>query len=191
MGIDALQLRLVSAQQRFATLERRAGAEQAESKLLPRALKEIENLLADLRTAQEQLVESRQRVDDLQDQLSRQRQRYWDLFETFPDACVMTDADSLIIEANRAAADLFNVSQRYLVGKQLSVFVCEDRAGLLRAIGSATPDREPIQVPFRLRPRERAPLDVRAVVRADGPLLRWIVRPAASLEKVQSAELTV
>ncbi len=191
MSIDALQLRLASAQQRFATLERRAGADQAESKLLPRALKEIESLIDDLRTAQDQLVENRRRCDELQEDLAHQRQRYWDLFEMFPDACVVTGGDSMIVEANRAAAELFNVSQRYLVGKHLSVFVCEDRAGFLRAIEWVTPEREPIHVQFRLRPRERAPLGVAAVVRADAGSLRWIVRPIAAPARLARAELSV
>jgi len=192
VGIDALQLRLASAQQRFATLERRAGGgDQGESKLLPRALKEIESLIADLRTAQDQLVENRRRCDELQDDLAHHRQRYWDLFEMFPDPCVVTGADSMIVEANRAAAELFNVSQRYLVGKQLSVFVCEDRAGFLRAIEWVTPEREPIHVQFKLRPRERAPLDVAAVVRADAGSLRWIVRPIGAPSRVARAELSV
>jgi hypothetical protein len=41
------------------------------------------------------------------------------------------------------------------------------------------------ELPFRLRPRERAPLDVSASVRADGAAIRWVVRPVevkASME---------
>jgi PAS domain S-box-containing protein len=191
VSIDALQLRLATAQQRLATLERRASVEPAESKLLPRAIREIQALIADLHAAQDQLVEARRRVDELHEDLTRERQRYWELFELFPQASVVTGSDSSIVEANRAAAELFNVSQRYLVGKLLSTYVCEDRAGFLRTIDALPPGREPLEVRFRLRPRERAPVEVKAVVRADGTSLRWVVRPVVADAHVTALSSTV
>ena len=190
VSVDSLELQLASAQQRLATLRRRASAESAESKLLPRALKEAENLLEELRVAQEQLVEARQRLEDVQAELTRQYEKYWELFDEMPDAYVVTKLDSSIIEANRAAAELFNVSQRFLIGKPLSVFVCRDRSGFLKILESMGDQTRPTELPFRLRPRERAPLDVAATVRADGASIRWIVRPAearASIEEIRSS----
>jgi PAS domain S-box-containing protein len=192
VSVDSLELQLASAQQRLATLQRRASAEAAESKLLPRALKEAENLLEELRVAQEQLVEARQRLDELQAELTKQYEKYWDLFDEMPDAYVVTKLDSSIVEANRAAAELFNVSQRFLIGKPLSVFVCQDRSGFLKTLGSMNAQTHPTELPFRLRPRERAPLDVSAIVRADGTSIRWVVRPVesrASVEQVGSSSV--
>lgn len=177
MSVDSLELQLVSAQQRLATLQRRASAESGESKLLPRALKEAENLLEELRVAQEQLVEARHRIEDIQAELTRQYEKYWELFDEMPDAYLVTKADSSIVEANRAAAELFNVSQRFLIGKPLSVFVCQDRSGFLKTLESMSEHTLATELPFRLRPRERAPLNVSATVRADGVSIRWVVRP--------------
>jgi PAS domain S-box-containing protein len=177
VAVDALELQLASAQQRLATLQRRASAEPAESKLLARALKEAENLLEELRAAQEQLVEARSRVEDIQGELTKQYEKYWELFDAMPDAYLVTKPDSTIVEANRAAAELFNVSQRFLIGKPLSVFVCQDRSGFLKTLESVSEQTRPTDLPFRLRPRERAPLEVSATVRADGGSVRWVVRP--------------
>jgi PAS domain S-box-containing protein len=177
VSVDALELQLASAQQRLATLQRRAAAEPVESKLLPRVLKEADNLLEELRVAQEQLIETRNRMEEVQAELTRQYEKYWELFDAMPDAYVVTKPDSAIIEANRAAAELFNVSQRFLVGKQLSVFVCQDRSGFLKAMESLGEQPRGTELPFRLRPRERAPVDVTATVRVDGGSIRWVVRP--------------
>ena len=186
VAIDSLELQLASAQQRLATLQRRASTEGAESKLLPRALKEAENLLEELRVAQEQLVETRRRLEDFQAELTKQYERYWEIFDEMPDAYVVTKADSSIVEANRAAAELFNVSQRFLIGKPLSVFVCQDRSGFLKALESLGDQARPSELTFRLRPRERAPLDVAATIRTDGASIRWIVRPVEARASLQA-----
>ena len=103
-----------------------------------------------------------------------------------PDAYVVTKADSSIVEANRAAAELFNVSQRFLIGKPLSVFVCQDRSGFLKALESLGDQTRPSELTFRLRPRERAPLDVAATIRTDGASIRWIVRPVEARASLQA-----
>lgn len=191
VSVDSLELQLASAQQRLATLQRRASAESADSKLLPRALKEAENLLEQLRVAQEQLVEGRQRLEGMQAELTKQYEKYWELFDEMPDPYVVTKPDSSIVEANRAAAELFNVSQRFLIGKPLSVFVCQDRSGFLKALESMGDHTRPTELPFRLRPRERAPLDVSATVRADGRSIRWVVRPVEARALVEEARALV
>jgi PAS domain S-box-containing protein len=177
VSVDSLELQLASAQQRLSTLQRRAAAEPGQSKLLPRALKEAETLLEELRGAQEQLVEFRRRLDEVQTELARQCDKYAELFDEMSDPYLVTKLDSSIIEANRAAAELLNLSQRFLIGKPLSVFVCQDRSGLLNLLESMRDQTSATTLPFRLRPRERAPVDVFATIRADGGSIRWVVRP--------------
>jgi len=59
----------------------------------------------------------------------------------------------------------------------LSVFVCENRSQFL-SVASRTHDSSAgTTVEFKLRPRERAPLDVRATV-SGGPELRWVLSPS-------------
>lgn len=185
MAIDVLELQLVSALQRFATLQRRASSDRDHAKLLGRSLQELEGALEEVRVAQEQLVEGRQRLEAAQAELIRERERYWQLFDEMPQSYVVTDPNSIITEVNRAAAQLFNVSQRFLVGKAMSVFVCEDRTHFLTEIGRLAAERRSGELTFKLRPRERAPVDVIATVGADATGLRWVLRPAVAAEPVQ------
>lgn len=178
MAIDVLELQLASALQRFATLHRRAASDRDQAKLLDRSLQELEGALEEVRVAQEQMVEGRRRLEAVQAELLKERERYWQLFDDMPQAYVVTDPSSVITEVNRAGAQLFNVSQRFLVGKAMSVFVCEDRTRFLGEISRLADDGRSEELSFKLRPRERAPLDVIATVGADLTGLRWVLRPA-------------
>lgn len=181
MAVDAHELRLVSALQRFQALQRRAETQHDNRTLLTRALAELGTAIEDLRIAQEQILEQRHRVEELQAQLRDQEAKYWDLFNDIPDPSVVTTPDTTILEVNRAAVDLLNVSQRHLMGKTLSVFVCEDRARFLKESGRLAQTQDSADLQLKLRPRERAPLAVQVRVRADGTRLRWILQaPAAN-----------
>lgn len=184
MGIDVIELQFVSALQRFAALQRHVADGGDHLKLLGRSIHELESVLATLRVAQQQLVENRARIDQMHLELSREREKYWRLFDDLPQASVITRSDTLITEANRAASELLNVSQRFLVGKTLSVFVCEDRTRFLLEAARVTPDAAPVELTLKMRPRERAPLLVTAKVIADDDGLRWLIQPAAPAEMV-------
>ncbi|HEX9593930.1 MAG TPA: ATP-binding protein [bacterium] len=69
---------------------------------------EVEMLIEELRHTEEKLAEVQDR------------------FDYAPVACVTTDADGTIVEANLTAADLFGVGRRDLVGARLSDFVARD-----------------------------------------------------------------
>jgi PAS domain-containing protein len=173
MAINSLELQLAHAVQRFNVLQRSGGADPG-SKLLPRAMDELEKALEELRVAQEQLVENRFRLEGMQAELTRQYQKYWELFDEMPQPYIVTKPDTTITEANQASAELLNVSQRFLTGKTLSVFVCENRSGFLQAVDHAASVTEATQLNFRIRPRERAPMDVCGTVRG-GDSLRWVL----------------
>lgn len=181
MPLDSLQVQLTSALQRYAALQRRAGM-QADP-LLVRTLAELGTALEELRVAQEQILENQHSMDQLQADLSAQCARYWELFDELPEAYLVTKPDTTILEANRAAAELLNVSQRFLVGKTLSVFVCEDRAGFLAVaskVGSAESRDNGSELKLKLRPRERAPLCVAARIRGSAEAVRWTLRPCSA-----------
>ena len=99
-----------------------------------------------------------------------------ELFDEMPDLYIVTRPDTTIVEVNRAAAELFNVSQRFLAGKTLSVFICEDRGRFLDESTRIAREKSTAELQVRLRPRERAPQNVTARVRGDGANLRWIIR---------------
>ncbi|MCU0536048.1 MAG: response regulator [Hydrococcus sp. Prado102] len=50
-------------------------------------------------------------------------QYYHDLFQLCPEAYLVTDANGLILDANRAIASLLNVTPNYLIRKPLAIFV--------------------------------------------------------------------
>jgi len=177
VSIDSLELQLASAVQRFNSLQRRATTAREPGTLLNRSLHELSEVLEEVRVAQEQLVDQRHRMEELQEQLRQQNSRYWQLFDEIPQAYVVTRPDSTILEVNKAAAELFNVSQRFLAGKTLSVFVCEDRNGFMSRVAELVSQRSESQFAVKLRPRERAPVTVKAVAKADEAGVRWHFRP--------------
>lgn len=179
MAVDPLELRLVAALQRFQALQRQAETRRDTGPVLTRALAELSTALEELRLAEERLSEQRRRIEQLQAELRDQQTKYWELFDEMPDPSLVTEPDTTIVEVNRAAVDLLNVSQRYLVGKTLSVFVCEDRARVLGESGRLAQEQDAAELPLKLRPRERAPVALRARVRRDGTRLRWVLRPPA------------
>jgi PAS domain S-box-containing protein len=177
--LDSLQQQITSAVGRLSVLQRRVeGYSPEPPKLLRQALQELESAVEELQVAQEQLIESRRALEAAKEQLQRERDKYWQLFDSAPEAYLVTGAQSDILEANKSAAELLNISQRFLTGKVLSVFVSDERARfalqtahLAQAGGSA-------DWMLRLRPRERAPIEVAArVVSAGDGTLRWMLRP--------------
>jgi len=165
--------------QRYNTLQRRAETHREPGELVNKTLAELGTALEEVRVAQEQLIESRARLEQVQTELRHQYEKYWLLFDAMPEPYVVTKPDSTILEVNKAGAQLFNVSQRFLIGKTLSVFVCEERTQFLAASARAASQDEPLELQLKLRPRERAPLIVTARVRGDASGLRWVLRPAA------------
>ena len=55
--------------------------------------------------------------------LNEERIRYRELFEFAPEGYLVTDTEGIILDANRAAANLFNVSKSFLIDKPLALFV--------------------------------------------------------------------
>ncbi len=176
MALDALEVQLAAAVQRYNNLQRRADGHRDSAVLLGKTLAELGTALEEVRVAQEELVQSRTRMEQLQVELRQQYEKYWQLFDAMPEAYVVSKPNSTILEVNKAAAELFNVSQRFLVGKTLSVFVCEDRDRFLLASERAANDRTPFDLTIRLRPREKAPLQVHARVSGDDGSVRWVFR---------------
>jgi hypothetical protein len=88
---------------------------------LQQALEELQVVEEELREQNEELVVARELVE-------LERQRYQDLFEFAPDGYLVTDTAGIIQEANRAAAILLAVHQKYLVNKPLILFIAhQDR----------------------------------------------------------------
>ena len=125
--IQALNGRVAALNARAAEPPDQQPAKQsqalAESKT---SLGELAAAKVDLRTLNDELVAAREALET-------ERQRNQDLFEFSPDAYLVTDAEGVIREANRAAANLLHVSRDSLPGKAVTTFVVEQERGAFRA----------------------------------------------------------
>jgi PAS domain-containing protein len=103
------------------------------------------------------------------------------LFERLPCPCVCTDVTGLILKANAAAASLLAVTSRHLDTRLLTHFA-EDREQFSRALRRAVWDRVEVHERMSIRPRDRAPVQVNAVVMAKSPddnnTILWFLQPA-------------
>lgn len=153
------------------------------------ALEEMEVAESELRQQNEELAIARAAVE-------AERQRYQDLFEFAPDGYMVTDANGTIREANRAAAMLLNVSQRFLVGKPLVIFIAESERHAFRTNLSQLHQMDGVgEREVSLQPRKKVSFDAALTVsvvrdREGKPVaLRWLLRDITSRKRVEEALL--
>jgi PAS domain S-box-containing protein len=141
--------------------------------------------MEEMRVAEEELLQQSKQIEDSQQAIELERQRYRDLLNFAPDGYLVTELNGLIREANPAAGDLLGVSPRFLNGKALATYVALDarpvfRSGLNRLLRVGRAENWIV----RIQPRRGQAYDATmtaAVVRAgDGTPtgLRWFLRKA-------------
>ena len=105
----------------------------------------LEELLGELTMAVRALGARTEEVNTLsealeqtREQLDAQAARYLDLFELAPDGYLVTDANGVILESNRAASGLLGSPARFLYRKPVIVFVdAEQRRLVLDCLNEA------------------------------------------------------
>jgi PAS domain S-box-containing protein len=187
-GDDPFSRELRSARDRIAELQRRStGDSQPGGGLLPEALAELDGAIEELSVTGQELHEQTAELTATRQALEAERERYQALFEFAPVAYLVTDPAARVLEANRAAAALLDVDQRFLVGKPLAAYVAsEDRwqfrsmVNRLRRAGGNQVANRPVQ--FRRRSGEVMDLAVTVQPVRDGGgvlrTLRWVLRDA-------------
>ena len=116
------------------------------------------------------------------DAVERERQKYFELFQFAPDACILTDSEGVIREANAMAAQLLGVSGPFLPGKPLPAFFEQTaREAFQEQIDQLSDSQRPAEWESRLAPRNGAPVDVSVSVARIGrdngsATFRWVVR---------------
>ena len=126
MNVDKFAQQIEAVGWRVARLHGRAEElPLQQQQLLAEAFEDLERALEQLQLAEEELHQQNEDLAAAREDVEAERQRYQDLFEFAPDGYLVTDAEGTILEANRAAVGLLNLSQRFLVGKPLSMFVAE------------------------------------------------------------------
>jgi PAS domain S-box-containing protein len=141
--------------------------EQPHPDLLPLALKELGTASEELQVAVETLHQQNEELSAARAVVEAERQRYHELFEFAPDGYLVTDALGTIREANRAAATLLNVEQRFLVGKPLAIFVAkEERQAFAGQLNCLQQEKQAQELAIRLCPRHNQPFDAAMTVAA-------------------------
>ncbi|MDZ8135285.1 MAG: PAS domain S-box protein [Nostoc sp. DedQUE04] len=96
---------------------------EAQSAEIMQVNQELQQALEELQVMEEELREQNEELAVARELVELERQRYQNLFEFAPDAYLVTDTAGIIQEANRAAAILLAVRQKYLVNKPLILFI--------------------------------------------------------------------
>lgn len=175
-----MSAQLAAALQRVATLRRRAEQSGLYSPdVLPEALSDIEAAVGRLKSVREELLAHRREVAALRASIDDVRRHQREFLAATSQAYLVTSPEADIFEVNPAASRLFNISQRFLIGRNLSIFICTDREEVIQRAIRLAEKGEHAEWVLQIRPRERAPLDVVCVVSASrpgAPVLRWLLR---------------
>jgi PAS domain-containing protein len=164
--------RAEAARKRLAQLEHKHESSPRRSADAMRiALRELNDVLDELRTATEQLQAAMDDVAIARQQASVFEERYYQFQECLPLPCILTNEAGCVDEANSLAADLLNVAQRYLVGKPLLLFLPE-REQYFNMIEAAK-ERGSTAGRLVLRPREQKPRPVNVGVSLLPQQTRW------------------
>src|SRR5439155_5990964 len=175
---------VASIQHSLLRLRSGAGAIPGrDSELLEEAIEELSVTVEEMRATDEELREQNLELAAATEEAARQGHRYRELFDFAPDGYVVTDLDGIIRQANRAAAQMLGLGERFLIGKPLAAFVAgEERSSFRRQLNRLRgPDGE-LDWHLRLRRRggSEVPVAVRIGVMAspDGGLaeLQWALR---------------
>ena len=110
-------------QKAFSRLENLSQCDLPSHELTSKLLSELNSALHELQTTTVELLEQNEEMAASRQTLEEERRRYQELFDFAPDGYLVTDTEGIILDANSAATNLFNVSKSLLIGKPLAIFV--------------------------------------------------------------------
>ena len=177
-------------------LERVQQPHAPDAGLLAESLEELNVTLEELQVAQEELCQLNEELLASRQLVEAERQRYQELFEFAPDGYLITDQHGKILNANRAAADLLNLSQAHLINKVITVFVTEvDRRAFRRELLELQKTEQLSERFVELQPRQNPPFEAALTVTsmrdAAGELLgwRWLIRDVTERRHLEEARV--
>ena len=193
MNFDEFDQKIGALRRRYLTLLQRKGSTTPPQELLTEAIEELHIALEELEVAEQELLKQNSDLAVARAAAVSERQRYQDLFEEAPDGYLVTDESGTIREANRAAARLLNVSQQFLVGKPLVIFIAEsERHAFYTHLNQLHSLDEVGERKVRLSPRENVSFDAALTVTAvrnqvGQPVAwRWLLRDITLVKQVES-----
>lgn len=139
MSEEEFSQRIQIIRQQVEALQKYVVVEPTQQQQVVEAMEEIAASLENLHLLNEQMQTSLEAMEVIEEELiyqneylAEEHQRYYDLFEFAPDAYLLTDAQGVILVANRAAGALFNLLPNLLIGKPLANFVSERERSVIR-----------------------------------------------------------
>ena len=114
MSLSDLHHQLEALQQQVDTLQSAVDNPAQFHSLLPETIKTLQTSLVELHVANEALHQHNTALTAACRAAEAAHQRYQDLFDSAPDAYLVTDTEGIIQEANRAAAALLATPQPVL-----------------------------------------------------------------------------
>lgn len=105
---------------------------QQQQDLVVETFEQLNITIEELNVAEEELQQQNEQLVEYQEILTKERQRYQELFDFAPDGYLVTDTYGKIIEANLAASQLLAIEKDKLAGKLIIIFVPQERRGEFR-----------------------------------------------------------
>jgi PAS domain-containing protein len=167
----ALLTRTAAVEKRLMVLAQEHAGDKPTPQLMKSTLRELGETLEELRVATEQLQLAADDIAVARREATVNADRYRELYEGLPVACLMTNDEGCVTDANTFASKLLNVSGPYLTGKPLLLYLPQREAyfDLLERVkndGHASAHAV-------LRPRDRKPVNVKLTVAALKQQSRW------------------
>ena len=180
-------------QQRLQRLSQRVDTSEEPETLVKEAVTQISNSLEELHVAEEELEVQNEELRAIRAELEAERRRYAALFNFAPGGYLVTDAQGVIQEANRAAGKLLGVPEKHLPGKPLVLFVPKKERDTFYAQLQAARTRKLTSLspfPLRLQPRDGDAFHASVTItpgRDDdaGGGLRWLIRDVTDRVEAQ------
>jgi len=185
----AISTQIEAVYRRALALRQLAIASPVQQNLLEQALAELHSVLEELQASEEEVGQQHQELISTRNSVEAERQRYFDLFDQAPDGYLVTDARGRIQEANLAIATKLNISQQFLIGKPLLVFIAEaDYSAFYAGLDRLQQTQSIQNWELRLWPRQGAAFDAGITVNSicqrgsDRLQFRWLLRDISEIK---------
>ncbi|ACC83293.1 PAS domain S-box protein [Nostoc punctiforme] len=148
---------------------------ESQSSEIMQVNQELQLALEELQVAEEELREQNEELSVARELVELERQRYQDLFEFAPDGYLVTDVAGIIQEANRTAATMLAVRQKYLRNKPLILFIAHQDRQAFNARLNNSQQLQEWEIYLKPRGGKAFPASVRvaAMYDSEGDLVGW------------------
>jgi len=158
-GEASAQGQLSAFRERLRAFEAELSAGGLPSPQLADQLSQLKAALEEVDLADEALASQAEELIAAREALESERQRYRNLFHLAPYGYLATDLDGTILEANRTALELLQVTAQAIRRKPLAVFVARADVSRFRQLVARLRDEDQVaDWEVVLCPRRRPPI---------------------------------